>query len=54
MHGLLKTWKEHIETNFHGQDVPYDMYCNAKAMLIIDSACKQSKNYHPHVYFEEC
>ena len=21
----LKMWKEHIKTNFHGQDVPYDM-----------------------------
>ena len=37
VHGKLKTWKERIKTNFHGQDVPYDMYCNATAVLKIDS-----------------
>ena len=54
IHGKLKTWKERIKTNFHGQDVPYDMYCNATAVLKIDSVYKQSKNYHPHVQVEEC
>ena len=39
----LKTWKEHIKTNFYGQDVPYDMYCNATAVLKIDSVYKQAK-----------
>ena len=24
VYGKLKTWKERIKTNFHGQDVPYD------------------------------
>ena len=24
--GKLKTWKEHIRTNFHGQDVPYNIH----------------------------
>ena len=52
--GKLKTWKERIKTNFHGQDVPYDMYCNATAVLKIDSVYKQGKNYHPQVYAEEC
>ena len=42
-HGKLKTWKERIKTNFHGQDVPYDMYCNATAVLKIDSVYKQAK-----------
>ena len=51
--GKLNTWKEQIKTNFHGQDVPYDMYCNATAVLKIDSVYKQSKNYHPQVYVEE-
>ena len=37
MHGKLKMWKEHIKTNFHSQDVPYDMYCNATAVLKINS-----------------
>ena len=25
IHGKLKTWKKHIYTNFHDQEVPYDM-----------------------------
>ena len=54
VNGKLKTWKECIKTNFHGQDVPYDMYCNATAVLRIDSVYKQGKNYHPQVYVEEC
>ena len=37
VYGKLKMWKERIKTNFHGQDVPYDMYCNATAVLKIDS-----------------
>ena len=51
---LVETWKERIKTNFHGQDVPYDMYCNVTAVLKIDSICKQGKNYHPQTYVEEC
>ena len=54
VNGKLKMWKERIKTNFHGQDVPYDMYCNATAVLKIDSVYKQAKNYHPQVYVEEC
>ena len=54
VYGKLKTWKERIKTNFHGQDVPYDMHCNAAAVLKIDSVYKQGKNYHPQVYVEEC
>ena len=54
IHGKLKTWKRRIKTNFHGQDVPYDMYCNAFTVLKIDSVYKQGKNYHPQVYVEEC
>ena len=52
--GKLKTWKESIKTNFHGRIVPYGMYCNASAVSKIDSAYKQSKNYHPQTYVEEC
>ena len=40
VNGKLKTWKERIKTNFHGQDVPYDMHCNATAVLKIDSVYK--------------
>ena len=50
----IKTWKEWIKTNFHDQDVPYDMHCNATAVLKIDSVYKQGKNYHAQVYIEEC
>ena len=54
MHGKLKTWKDGIKTNFHGQDVPYDRYCIATAVLKIDSLYKESKSYHSQVYVEEC
>ena len=54
VHGKLKMWKERIKTNFHGQDVPYDMYCHATAVLKIDPVYKQVQNYHPQVYVEEC
>ena len=47
-------WKERMKTNFHAQNVPYDMYCNATAVLNIDSVYKQGKNYYPQVYVEEC
>ena len=50
----LKTWKERIKTNFHGQDIPYNKRCNAAAVLKIDSVYKQDKNYHPQVYVAEC
>ena len=54
VNGMLKTWKVRIKTNFHGQDVPYNMHCSATAVLKIDSVYKQGKNYHPQVYGEEC
>ena len=54
VHGKLKMWKERIKTNFHGQDVPGDVYCNVTGVLKIDSAYRQGKNYHPQVYVEEC
>ena len=50
--GKLKTWKGSIKTNFHGQDIPYDMYWNAVAVLKIDSVYKQGKNYHLQTYVE--
>ena len=50
----MKRWKERIKTNFHGQGVPYDIYCTAKAVLKIDSVYKQGKNYHPQTCVEEC
>ena len=52
--GKLKTWKESTKTNFHGQDIPYSMYCNTTAVLKIDSVYKKGRNYHPQTYVEEC
>ena len=49
VNGKLKTWEERIKTNFHGQDVPYNMHCNATTVLKIDSVYKQGKNYHPQL-----
>ena len=45
--------KELIKTNFHGQDIPYNMYWKATAVLKIDSVYKESKIYHPKVCVEE-
>ena len=50
VNGMLKMWKEHIKTDFRGQDVPYNMHCNATTVLKIDSVYKQGKNYHPQAY----
>ena len=30
------------------------MYCNATAVLKIDSVYKKGKNYHPQTYIEKC
>ena len=54
VYGKLKAWKDRIKTNFRGQDVPQDMYCNATAVLKINPVYKQGKNYHPQVYVDEC
>ena len=39
--------------SFHGQDIPYEMYCNETAVLEFDTVYKQSKNYHPR-YMLKC
>ena len=39
-----------MKTNFHGQDVPYNMHCNVTAVLMTNSRYKQGNNYHPQVY----
>ena len=50
----LKTWKERINTNFHGKTVPHDTYCTATGILKIDSVYSQGKNFYPQAYLEEC
>ena len=54
MKGKLKMWKNRTKTNFHVQDVLFDMYCNATTVLKVDSAYKQGKSYHSQLYVEEC
>ena len=50
MNGKLEMWKARIKTNLHGQDVPYDIYFTAAAVLKADLVYKQSRNYHPQLY----
>lgn len=50
----LKTWKERIKTNFCGQNILCNIYCNTKAILKFDFVYRQSKNYHTEAYSEEC
>ena len=52
--GKLKIWKKDIKTNFHGQIVLYDTYCNTMAVLKIDSVYKQGKNYHAQTCVQDC
>ena len=52
--GAIKGEGKYIHGKLNVQDGPYDIYCNATAVLRIDSVYKQGKNYHPHVYVEEC
>ena len=50
----LKTWKEKITTNVHGESVPHEGRCEATAILKIDSIYSQGKNFDPQAYLEEC
>ena len=43
VNGKLKTWKECIKTNFHGQDVPYNMHCNVTAVLRLILSTNKAK-----------
>ena len=42
-----------MERRLH-EDAPFIMYCNGTVVLKTDSVYKQSKNYYPQVYVEEC
>ena len=50
----LKTWKDKITTHFYGKSIPYDVYCDATAVLKIGSVYNQGRNYYPQVFVEEC
>ena len=43
MDSKIKTWKERIKTNVHGQGVPYDIYCNETAVLKVGSVKNKQK-----------
>ena len=49
----LKTQKKCTKMNFYGQEVPYNMHCDATAVLKVDSVNKQGKKYHPQVNVKE-
>ena len=52
-HGKLKKWKECIKTNFHGQDVSYNIYCKASVVTKTESVQKKGQNYDPHLYVKD-
>ena len=39
--------------NFYGQEVPYNMHCDATVVLKVDSVNKQGKKYHLQVNVKE-
>ena len=56
MYGKLKSCGEHIKTNLHGQDIPYDIYCSICITVVskVVSVYKPGKNYHHQEYVERC
>ena len=46
MHGKMNALRQILIV---GQDIPYDMYCNATAVLQIDSVFKQRKHCNHQV-----
>ena len=54
LNGKIRSYKDEILTNFHKQEVPYDVSCQISSVLCINSVYNQGKNYYPQVYVEEC
>ena len=50
MHGKMNALRQILIV---GQDIPYDMYCNATAVLQIDSVFKQRKHCNHQVSLRE-
>ena len=46
-------YKDKIRTDFHGEDISYNQYCKATAVLKVKSVYKQGNNYYPQVYVDE-
>ena len=49
----LNVYKDKIRTDFHGEEIPFNQYCKATAVLKVKSVYKQGSNYYPQVYVEE-
>ena len=54
MNGILQMWNGCIKTNFHGEEVPYEIYGKGKIVLEVDFVYKHGKSYHLQVHVEEC
>ena len=39
-------WNGCIKTNFHGEEVPYEIYGKGKIVLEVDFVYKHGKSYH--------
>ena len=50
----LDVIKTILLTNFHKQEVPYNIPCQTSSLLCINSVYNQGKNFYPQVYVEEC
>ena len=46
-------WNGCIKTNFHGEEVPYEIYGKGKIVLEADFVYKHGKSYHLQVHVEE-
>ena len=54
VNGKRKTWKEKINTNFHGKIAPHGGRCEATAILKVSSVYQQGAKCYPQVCIEEC
>ena len=50
LNAKLNVYKDQIRTDFHGEEIPYNQYCKATAVLKVKSVYKQGSNYYPQVY----
>ena len=47
LNAKLNVYKDKIRTNFHGEEIPYNQYCKATAVLKVKLVYKQGSNYYP-------
>ena len=53
LNAKLNVYKDKIRTDFHGEEILFNQYCKATAVLKVKSVYKQGSNYYPQVYVEE-